>query len=284
VIPVALYLAKNRDLGQSILPQSTHARSRFYLLSSDLGLTIRQNIWTFIAWCAGSLAFAGLMAAIAKLGADLLSESPVAVKAFSRLGFSHLDLTVAFIGFGGMFIVLILLVMTSVYIGRIRGQEAKGYLDNLLIQPVTRTGWLARQIVICSAMTTTIALLSGYTIWQIATLQGISIDLWIMLQNTLALTGTLFLLLGIGTLVYGFLPRFAMIVMFAVIIWADVSDVLKAFFKLDDWITYTSLLHYISFTPTQAPDWVQFWRLVGIGLVLMTIGVWRFTQRDIVSE
>lgn len=283
-IPLGLYLAKKRDLGQSILPQSTHARSHFYLLGSDLGLAVRQNIWTFVAWCAGSLAFAGLMAAIAKLGADLLSKSPIAVKVFSRLGFSHLDLTIAFLGFGGMFIVLILLFMTSIYIGSIRNQEAKGYLDNILIQPITRSGWLARRLAVCAVMTTTIALLAGYTIWQVAALQGISIDLWIMLQNSLALTGTLFLLLGIGTVIYSILPRFAVVAMFAVIIWADLSDVLKAFFKLDDWITYTSLLHYISFSPTKTPDWVQFAWLVGIGLVLMTIGVWRFTQRDIVNE
>jgi len=283
-IPLGLYLAKKRDLGQSVLPQSTSARSRFFLLGSDLGLTIRQNIWTFAGWCAGSLAFAGLMAAIAKLGADLLSESPTATKVFARLGFSHLDLTVAFLGFGGMFIVLILLVMTSIYIGGIRGQESKGYLDNMLIQPISRSGWLIRKLIVCAAMTTTISLLSCYLIWQVAAFQGISIDLWIMLQNALALTGTLFLLLGIGTAIYGVLPRFAMITMFAVIIWADLSDVLRAFFNLDDWITNTSLLHYISFSPTKPPDWTQFAWLVGIGVALMAIGIWRFTQRDIVSE
>lgn len=283
-VPLGLYFAKKRDLGQSILPQSTHTRSRLFLLGSDFQLTIRQNIWTFIAWCVGSMAFAGLMAAIAKLGAKLLTESPVAAKVFAKLGFSQTGLVVAFIGFGGMFIVLILLIMSAVYIGSVRGQESKGYLDNMLIQPISRSGWLVRKLVVILVMTTLISLISTYVIWQVAALQGISIDFGIMMQNALALTGTVFLMLGIGTTVYGILPRLAVIVMFVVLIWADTADVLKALFKLDDWIMNTSLLHYISFTPAKTPDWTQFAWLVGIGVVLMALGVWRFTQRDIVSE
>jgi ABC-2 type transport system permease protein len=283
-VPLGIYLAKKRDLGQSILPQSTHTRSRMFLLGSDLQFSVRQNISTFIVWCAGSLLFAGLLAAMAKLAANLLTDSPVADKVFTSLGLSQSDLVIAFMSLGGMFSLYILLFMTSVYIGTVRGQEAKGYLDNMLIQPISRSGWLVRKLVVILAMVVIISLLSGYAIWQVAALQGISIDFGLMMQNSITLTGTLFLLLGIGTTVYGFLPRLAVIIMIAVIIWADVSDILKAFFKLDDWIMNTSLLHYISFNPAKTPDWTQFAWLVCIGIVLMAIGVWRFTQRDIVCE
>jgi ABC-2 type transport system permease protein len=284
VIPLGLYLAKVRDLGQSILPQSTTARSRFYLLGSGLQLSVRQNIGTFIAWGVGTLAYAGLLAAIAKVGADLLSSSPGAAKIISRLGGTHADLVIAFLGFGGLFTALILLVMTAVCVGNIRREESKGYLDNFLIQPVRRSQWMLGRLGVVAAMTTTISLLSGYLIWQIAAYQGVTLDLWTMMQNAIALTGTLFLLLGIGAAVYGILPRLASIAIFAVIIWAFVVDVLKAFLKLDDWIDKTSVLHYVSFAPTKAPDWTQFSWLVVIGALLIAFGVWRFTQRDVVNE
>lgn len=283
-IPLGLFLAKKRDLGQSLLPQSTYARSRYYLLGSDLQLSIRQNIGTFITWCIGTLFYAGLLAAVAKVGADLLSASPSATRVIASLGGTKTDLVVAFLGFGGLFTALILLVMTAVYMGSVRGQEAKGYLDNFLIQSVRRSSWLAKKLAIIVVMTFAISLLSAYTIYVIAYYQNVSIDLGIMMQNAIALNGTLILLVGIGATVYGVLPRLASIVMFAVIIWAFVVDVLKAFFKLNDWIDKTSVLHYVSFAPTKTPDWTQFAWLVGIGLVLMVIGVWRFTQRDIVSE
>lgn len=133
-------------------------------------------------------------------------------------------------------------------------------------------------------MATIISLLTGYVIWQIATAQGVAISLGIMLQNAFALTGTILLLIGIGTFLYGLLPRFASIGMFVVIIWAFVVDVLRSLLSLNDWIDKTSLLHYVSFAPTKSPDWSTFLWLVGIGVFLMTIGVWCFTKRDIVSE
>lgn len=283
-IACGLYFVGRRDFGSSILPQSTVAKSRLFLLGSDFKLSIRQNIVTFVAWCAGTLAYAGLLASVAKVGADALASSPTFTQVMSKLGGTYDDLVIAFLGFGGLFTALILLVMTAVCFGNLRGQEAKGYLDNFLVQPIRRSKWLLGRIVIILSMATIISLLTGYIIWQIASAQGVVISLSIMMQNALALTGTIILLIGIGTLLYGLLPRFTSIGMFVVIIWAFIVDVLKSLLSLNDWIDKTSLLHYITFAPTKSPDWSTFAWLVGIGAVLIAAGVWRFTQRDIVSE
>ena len=283
-VPLGLYLASRRDMGGSIIPQSDIAKSRFYLLESAIALSIRQNIWTFIWWCVGTLAYAGLLAAIAKLGADLLEDSPMFAQVIGQLGGSHDDLVVAFIGFGGLFTAMILLVMTAVTMNSVRRDEAKGYVDNLLIQPVRRSSWLIQRLALITSMITIISLLAGYTIWQVATNQGVSFSLGIVMQNSIALMGTIILTLGIGAAFYGLLPRITVIVMYAVIIWAFVVDVLKSVFSLDDWIDKTSLFHYVSFAPTKEPDWSTFAWLVGIGLALMAIGVVAFTKRDIASE
>jgi ABC-2 type transport system permease protein len=283
-VSFGMYLAKKRDLGESILPQSTNAKSRFYLLGSDLQLTIRQNIAVFIAWCVGTLIYAGLLAAIAKLGADLLSASPGAAAIISQVNGAHTQLVVAFIGFGGLFTALILLVMSAVTFGNIRQQEARGYLDNFLVQPVKRSSWLVNRLTVIVVMAGSISILAGLLIWQIAVLQDVSLDLSPIVQSSIALIGAFVLLLGIGTAVYGVLPRVAVAAMFVVIVWAFVVDIVKAFFKIDNWIDKTSILHYVSFAPTKAPDWSQFMWLVVIGLALMAFGVWRFTQRDIVTE
>lgn len=281
---IGLYFVKRRDLGQSILPQSTRASSRFFLLGSDMQLAVRQNIITFIGWGLGTLSYVALLAAIAKVAADALSSSPMFVELMVRLGGSYDDIAVAFIGFGMLDGSFILLVMAAVYIGSLRGQEAKGYLDNILIQPVRRSGWLIRRLIVIIVMTVLIYTLSGYTIWQIGQLQGIDFNFGTVLQNCLALSGIVVLLVGIGTLFYGMLPRFASIAMFAVIVWSLILSIIKAFFSLHDWIDRTGLVYYISFAPNKTPDWTQFWWLVGIGVVLMAIGVWRFTRRDIVNE
>jgi ABC-2 type transport system permease protein len=284
VLPLGLYLAKRRDLGASIIPQSDHAKSDYVLLGSAFQYTVRQHLAPFIWWGLGTLAYAGLLAGIAKTGADLLEGSPAAAGVIASLGGSRDDLVVAFLGFGGLFAALILLVMAAVLVGNTRGQEAKGYLDNLLVQPVRRTAWLTHRLLIIVVMALVISLLCGYLIWQLAANQGVSLDITIVLQNATALIGTIVLLLGIGAFFYGLLPRFAAIAMYTVIIWAFIVDILKAFFKLDDWIDKTSVLHYVSFAPTKAPDWSQFAWLALIGLALAAIGVFFFAKRDVVPE
>jgi putative exporter of polyketide antibiotics len=245
---------------------------------------VRQHLGPFIWWGAGALAYAGLVAAIAKTGADLLAGSPAAAGIIATLGGSRDDLVIAFLGFGGVFTALILLVMSAVLVGALRAQEAKGYLDNLLVQPVRRTVWMIYRLLIIAVMALIISLLCGYLIWQLAANQGVSLDIAIVLQNASALVGTIILLIGIGALVYGLLPRFATIAMYTIIIWAFVVDILKAFFKLDNWVDNTSVLHYVSFAPTKAPDWTQFIWLIAIGVVLATLGVYFFSKRDVVLE
>ncbi len=283
-VPIGLYLAGKRDLGASIIRQSDTARSHFFLLGSAFQLSIRQNIGTFIWWAIGTLSYTALLAAIAKVGADLLEQSPAFAQVIGKLGGSHDDLVIAFLGFGGLFTALILLVMSAVWMGSIRQEEAKGYVDNLLIQPIARSSWLAKKVALIITMISIISLLSGYLIWQIAAAQDVKIDLWIMIQNAVALIGTVILTIGIGTLFYGILPRLASLIMYAVIIWAFVVDVLKSFFSLGDFIDKTSLLHYVSFAPTKAPDWSTFLWLIAIGTMLIAAGIVAFSKRDIVTE
>lgn len=283
-IPLALYFAQHRDLGESILPESEFTRSHYYLLGSDFAYSIRQNIWPFIWWTIGALAYAGLLASIAKVGADALASSPAFTKVIGALGGNYDDLVVAFLGFGGMITALVLLVMSAVAIGSIRNQEAKLYLDNILVQPVHRSAWLFKRLIILTTMAVLISLLTGYLIWQIASLQGVSLDLGVVVQNSIALVGSVILLIGVGALLYGILPRFAALIMYVAIVWAFVADILKALFSLNDTIEKTSLLHYVSFTVTKTPDWTQFAWLVAIGIVAALLGIVAFTKRDIITE
>ncbi len=283
-VGAGLYFARVRDLGSSILPQSQIARSHFYLLNSPVSLAIRQNIGSFTWWLVGTLVFTGMLAAIAETGTKLLESSPAAAELFSKLSNAHSDLVITFLSFGGLFTTIILLIMVTVYLGGVRRDEAKGYLDNMLVQPVSRASWLTWRLSIIIVMATIITFLAGYLTWQFTANQNISLDFWIVTQNMLTLVGPVTLLLGIGAFLYGFLPRAAVAIMYAVIVWTFVVDILRAIFSLNDSIEKTSLLHYVSFTLDKAPNWSSFAWLVSIGVVLASIGVWQFTRRDIVNE
>lgn len=283
-IAAGLYFARLRDLGTSILPQSDTARSHFYLLGSANRLAVRQSLGSFVWWLVGTLAFTGMLAAIAETGTKILESSPAAAEVFSKIGNAHSSIVITFLSLGGIFTVIILLVMVTIYLGGIRRDEAKGYVDNLLIQPISRTSWLAWRLLVIVAMVLITAFLAGYLTWQLTANQGIVLDFWIVTQNLLALTGPVILLLGIGALLYGFAPRIAAAAMYVIIVWTFIVDILKAIFSLDASVEKTSLLHYVSFTLDKAPNWSDFVWLVSIGTVLALVGIWRFSHRDIVNE
>lgn len=282
---VGLWLAGRRDLGTSLLRESETVKPRWYLLGSPLRHTLRLQGWTFTWWTLGALAFAGLMSGLAKLSVDILKDAAGAQSFVSKLGQSADNMAAAFIGIGNLFVVMMLLVMTALLIGAIRRDEAKGYLDNLLVQPVARSQWLAGRLALIASLSVIIPAACALLTWFIAHIQGIdSITLQVLMKDALGSAAILLFTLGAGSLVYGFLPRLAVVAVAIIIAWSYALDIFKSIVDLPSWVEKTSLLHYIPTSPTIAPDWVAASWLTILGLVLGAVGVMAFTKRDIVTE
>ncbi len=283
-ITIGIYLSGKRDMGAGLIRQSTVAKSRFFLLKSPAQLALRQNLSTYVWWGIGALSITALLTAITNVAVNLVSTSPAVESLVTHAGGSLSDIKLIFLGAGGTMTAMLLLVMATIGLTAIRHEEAKSYLDNLLVQPIKRSTWLTNRLIIIVTAFTVISLLCAITMWSIAGSQGISINLSTILQNAISLVGTAVLVLGIGTLFYGFFPRLASISMYAVIIWSLVIDVLQSVLKLNDIVIKSSLFHYIQFSPAKDPDWSTLAWLVGIGIILAAIGIFNFTKRDIITE
>jgi len=183
-----------------------------------------------------------------------------------------------------MFTAVIMLIMVTTMFSAVRREEARTYLDNLLVQPVHRTHWLLGRLTLIAGTFTAISLLIGITVWSIANSEGIAVSLASCLQGQISLMGIMLLVLGIGVCVYGFVPRLATAAMSIVIGWAFIFDILDMLFHLSDWMKKTSILTFIPSNPSKNPDWVAFAWLVAIGVALIGVGVVRFRKRDIITE
>lgn len=281
---VGRYFIGKRDMGAGIIPESTTVKSRFILLGSPMQFAIRQTIILFISWGLGALCLSALMAIISGIAADAIADSPSLKGAVSQIGGGSQDLGVAFIGAGLVLNAIILLLMATAGMSQVRAGEAKNQLDNLLVQPLRRSIWLAGRFVIIVTTALIISLLCALVIWAMAHAQNIPLDLGNLLLVSIALLGTVILTLGLGTLLYGLLPRLAATGMYIVIAWSFLIDMIGAVVKLDDIFVKSSLLHYISISPTEAPDWKTFAWLVGLGLVMAIAGIFAFARRDITTE
>jgi len=252
------------------------------MLGSPFSFALRRSSWTVLWWGLGILFFAAFFAAVANLGSNLAEDSPAFKQMFSANAAN--DFKLAFLGAGTMFTTIILLIMTTTMFSNMRGEEAKMYLDNLLVQPMRRTQWLLGRLMIIVGSFATISLLVGITTWTIAKAEGITVSLVTCLQGQISLIGVMLFVLGIGVLVYGFVPRIATAAMGIVIGWAFIFDILSMLFHLSEWLKKTSILTFIPANPSKSPDWTAFVWLVAIGVVLTGIGIARFTKRDVITE
>jgi len=283
-VGAGLFWAGRRDLGASLLKQSDTARSRYALLQSPLALAVRRSSWSYVWWGIAVTAWAAFFAALANLGVNLANDSSAFRSALVNGSFSETKIKLVFLGVGTLFVATALLVMATLNLSSVRGEEAKGYLDNLLVQPTRRRSWILGRLALIVSMFTLLSLLTGLVLWGVGHLNHIDVSFSLEMQGAISLLGTLAITLGIGVFCYGFAPRLAAAAMSVFIGWAFIVDILKSFFHLSGWVTKTSFLHYVPADPSQAPNWSAIAWLAVLGLVLMALGVGRFTKRDIISE
>lgn len=282
-IGLGVYLAGKRDISEGFIPESTTVKPKYMFLKSSTGLAFRQNLPQLIGWVVAALSVSSVMVAITNVAVDATTDTPALAGAIAQLGGSG-NLKVAFLGAGMILTATILLIMSTVGIANVRSDEAKNYLDTILTQPIQRTRWLVSRLLLTVATVISVSMLCALFTYIIAKTQDIPLELGNFLLVSIALTGTSMFLIGVGTFLYGVLPRLASAFMYAIIAWSFIIDMIGSAVKLDDWVTNSSLLHYISQSPSKAPDWSTFVWLASLGVIFAGLGIIRFTKRDIISE
>ncbi len=282
-VAMAFYLVGKRDMGASLLRESDQARSKFFLLKSSAALAVRQTATSTFTWALSAIGISFLMAAIAKVAVQAVDDSPSLKAAFLKVGSSN-DIQIAFLSIGSVLTVMIILLVATAGIASIRRSEAKNYLDTILVAPVRRSRWLVERLAIITISMIIISVLSVVTTWAVAQSQHVSIDLGNILLVGITMVGTAFFTLGIGTFIYGTMPRFAVTSMYVLIGWSFLLDTIGSVVSLNDIVAKSSLFHYVSPSLTGSPDWKTFAWLMSLGIILMIVGLVSFNRRDIISE
>jgi len=272
-----------RDLGSSVIRESKTVKSHFFLLGNPWQLALRQNIWTYVAWGGFSLSMGGIVASILNVATDATASSSTLSKSVSALASNTSDLKLAFLGAGMIFVVLVLLILATVIMGSIRNDEAKQYLETILVHPKTRSMWLVSRLALGILMTLFISFAS-VTLVYFAAPDDLDLDFLKLTAFSISMLGTVIFLMGIGTLIYGILPRITVIGMYLIICWSFMVDLVSSVIKLDEIILQSSLFHYMTFNLADWPDWKTFAWLTLLGIVMAVIGIIRFTKRDLTTE
>lgn len=277
LVAAAAILAGRRDLGAATLRSRDTARGRLRLLARPLGLSVRLARAPASGWII-SLAVAGFVIGfLAKTSSEVFaSASGGALQqlAGAEGGKIYLGMTYAFVA----------VVVTLAACGQVtstRDEETEGRLDNLLVQPVGRSPWLAGRVAVSAVVLIAAGSMAGATTWLGAVLGGANLPAATLLAAGLNVVPAGLFVLGIGTMAHGLLPRLAGAVVYGLVVWSFAVELLGAGLPASRGLQTLSVLDHITRAPAQEPDWGMSALLTLIALAAALIGLIAFSRRDL---
>ena len=277
---LTVYLAGKRDLGASILPDRASAKPRTLLLSGPLGLATRLTRPAVLGWAAAVCAWALLLGSIAKQGGSVLTASASAEHFFSRFAAPGSGASV-YLGFTFLTVAWLVAFIAASQVSAARGEEADGYLEDLLVRPVSRWSWLAGRTGLALVVLVASGLLAGLFTWASAVADGAGIGLASMLGAGLNVVAPAVCVLGVGVLALGVWPRATTAVTYGVITWSLLIQLVGGFFSSNHWLLDTSVFHHMAAAPAVSPNWTSAGVLVAVGAAAAVVGGMAFGRRDL---
>jgi ABC-2 type transport system permease protein len=279
----AVLLAGRRDLGAAVLARHQSAKASTRLLRGPAGLVIRLERWAALAWIGGL----AILAAIFGVVAQSAAAGNVAVKPIeqqvSRLGGHPGGATTAWIGYEFLYLAALVAFAAAAQISGARGEEADGHLDNLLARQLNRGTWLAGRLAFGMALVLAAGLATGVGGWIGVAARHGGIGFAAMMQAGLNVAVPALFILGVGTLLYGLLPRLAVPILYAVILWSFLIEIIGSSITSNHWLLDTAVLSHLGPVPATSLNWAAIAWLTGLALIAALAGFAAFRQRDLAA-
>ena len=281
---LAIWLAGRRDLGEGILADKDTAKPHTRLLHSPFGAALRLNRAAILGWLLAIVLVAYVYGELAKSAAQIVQSTTVKPILGRLAQTAHTQAVLAFLGFTFFFIMLVIMFYVASAVGRMRDDEAKGYIDNFLVRPVSRNRWLFGRVLLVVGVVVIAGLLGSLSTWAGEASQHVGASIHILLLAGFNVMAPVLLVLGIGMFALGAVPRLTSIITYGAIGWSFLITMLGSGLNLNHWLLDTSILHHVAFAPAVNANWSTNAVLVAIGLVLCFIGAVRFNDRDLQGE
>jgi ABC-2 type transport system permease protein len=278
----AVHLAARRDVGAGTLADRSHARAHTRLLSGQLGLTVRLARPTAVAWICALGATGLVLGLVARSAGATISGSSVKL-VFSRLGAPGTGAQ-AFLGVSFVIVAVLVAFVAAGQLTAARREEAEGQLDNLLVRPLARLSWLAGRVGVTAGVLVAGAVVAGFATWLGTASQSAHVGLGTLVEAGLNVVPPALFLVGVGVLALGVLPRATSYVVYSVLGWSLLVELVGGILTTSHWLADTSLFHQMAAAPAVSPDWVTGGAMIGIGAACAALGGIAFQRRDLQGE
>ncbi|MGA2519975.1 MAG: ABC transporter permease subunit [Acidimicrobiales bacterium] len=278
----AVHLAGVRDLGASTFPDRLAAPARLRWLGGSLGLTARLVRPSVLGWWVAIALSAMLTGFVAKAaGATIAGSSLHSV--LSRLGASGAG-TESYLGLSSLIIAVLVAFVAAGQVTAARGEEAAGRADTVMVEPVSRTRWFGGRLLVAAVALVASGVIAGVFTWFGTATEHTGLGFGTLLDAGLNVVPPALCVLGIGALAFGLWPRASSVVVYAVLGWGLLIEVVGGIGALSHWVFDTSVFHQMSAAPAVTPDWTTAGVLVAVGAACAALGALAFDRRDLRGE
>jgi polyether ionophore transport system permease protein len=281
---LTLYFAGSRDLGASLIPDKDSARPRTRFLNTPLGLAVRETRASILGWLFAMAAGGMVMGSVAKAAGESIQASTSTHSFLKNLTNSSVTGAATYLGIVFLTFMTVLTVLAASSVNSIREDEAEGYLENLVTRPVSRLRWLGGRLLIAVLSIVIIGTVTGLFGWFGTASQHTGIALGRMIEAGINSAVPALLIVGIGLLTLGVKPRWTSGVMYGVIGWSFLLELIGPAINLNHWLLDTSILHHTALVPAVDPRWSSAGILIAIAAVAALLGAAAFNRRDLAGQ
>lgn len=279
----ATTLAGRRDLGAAVLARSRAPRESTRFLGGAGVLVVRLERWVALSWTAGLAALALVFGVVARSAAAGNVAVGSIEQSLGRLGAHPSSPEAAWIGYEFLYLAALLAFAAGGQISALRSEEADGHLDHLLARNLTRTTWLAGRLGFGVALVLVAALATAVGGWIGMAARHSEVGFSAMLQAGLNTAVPALFVLGLGALLYGLVPRLAVPVLYGLVLWSVLIEIIGSSITSNHWLLDTAVLTHLGPVPAADLNWTAIAVLTGTGAIAAAAGLTAFRRRDLAA-
>ena len=276
---IAYALSARKDLGAGILADRPGPPVAGTSLSSPLGLAVRLQRGTFLAWAIGVALLAAIIGSIASNVGSII-DNPAAADFIAKLGGTsalidaYLALELGMLGS----IVSIYGMQAAM---RLRSEEVAWRTDLLLSTATGRVGWLASHVSPALVGTAAILLLGGLTTGAgYALTAGGEADIGAVLVGALVQIPAACVMIGIVVATFGLAPRLTSATWGVLVAFLLLGE-FGTLFELPRWVMDLSPFAHVPRIPGNDLEALPLLGLLAVAAVLVGVGIVGFRRRDV---
>jgi ABC-2 type transport system permease protein len=275
IAAAAALVARNRDLGASVLTRRSATRSRLGLLGSPAQAAVRGELPSLTAWLVGTGLFAFALGAFSHSVAEEMRK--VSIRTYG------LDISTAagyLAAVFGIFALVVAMYAVS-HVGGLREEESSGRLETLLALPVARRSWIGGRLLVAAAATVVLSLAVGVLAWAGAAVTSADVGFGAMLTAGANCIAVSLLFLTLGALVFAWVPRPSPGAAFALVGVGFLWELVGALVGAPWWLLTVSPFHHVTQAPLVAVDRRGTAVMLVVAALAAAAAVERFARRDL---